>query len=91
MCDLGDFGNLRYYGLMSELHTLSLSVSLTPTHALAFCLSSCMCVALPQPSDVNTSHASNKALRLARVHPNYVEYYLEDTVVNGYCYLAEVR
>lgn len=30
---------------------------------------------------VNTSYASSKALRLAEVQPNYLEYYLEDTVM----------
>ena len=63
----------------THLHAVSLSLSL----CLSLSLSPCICLALPLSTVrcVNTSHASSKAFRLAGVHANYVEYYLEDAVL----------
>lgn len=58
-----------------------LSSSCMHSHTLAIvCLSACVLLSLLTVRCVNTSYASSKAFRLAEVQPNYVEYYLEDTV-----------
>ena len=59
----------------------SLSLSLTHIHTCILSVSLHLSCSLSTVRCVNTSSASRKAFRLGRVHPNYVDYYLEDTVV----------
>ena len=71
--------------LSSEVWSAEDHCSVLPSLSLSLSLSLCFCLAASlSPSTVrcvNTSHASSKASRLARVQPNYVQYYLEDAVV----------